>query len=62
MYYAFNHLRRIALGQIMPQAWVDGTIRLEDLPAFIHLLEAAFGDRNLVATAERKMRDIEYTN
>jgi hypothetical protein len=31
----------------------------EDLPAFIQLLEAAFGDRDRVATTQRKMREIK---
>jgi hypothetical protein len=58
MRYAFNRLRGIALGQILPHVREDGTIGLEDLPAFIQLLEAAFGDPDRVATAERKMREI----
>jgi len=37
-------------------------IGLEDLPAFIQLLEAAFGDPDRVATAERKMREIKQKN
>ena len=44
MRYAFNRLRGVALGQILPHVREDGTIGLEDLPAFIQLLEAAFGD------------------
>jgi hypothetical protein len=35
MRYAFNRLRGIALGQILPHVREDGTIGLEDLPAFI---------------------------
>ena len=46
----------------MPYVQEDGTIWLEDLPAFIELLEAAFGDPDRVATAERKMRDIKQKN
>jgi len=53
MRYAFNRLRGVALGQILPPVREDGTIRLEDLPALIQLLEAAFGDPDRVATAER---------
>jgi hypothetical protein len=34
-------------------------IGLEDLPAFIQLLEAAFRDPDRVATNERKMREIQ---
>jgi hypothetical protein len=62
MRYAFNPLRGIALGQILPHVREDGTIGLEDLPAFIQLLEAAFGDPDRVATAERKMREIKQKN
>jgi len=62
MRYAFNRLRGIALGQILPHVREDGTIGLEDLPAFIQLLEAAFGDPDRVATAERKMREIKQKN
>jgi len=61
MRYAFNHLRGVALGQILPHLWEDGEIGLEDLPAVIQLLEAAFGDPDRVATAERKMREIKQT-
>jgi hypothetical protein len=35
MRYAFNRLRGIAMGQILPHVREDGTIGLEDLPAFI---------------------------
>ena len=62
MRYAFNRLRRVALGQILPHVRGDGTIGLEDLPAFIQLLEAAFGDPDRVATAERNMREIKQKN
>jgi len=62
MRYAFNRLRGIALGQILPHVREDGTIGLEDLPAFIQLLEAAFGDPDRVGTAERKMREIKQKN
>jgi hypothetical protein len=59
MRYAFNRLWRNALGQISPHIWEDGTIRLEDLPAFKDLLEAAFGDADRVANTERNMREIK---
>jgi len=62
MRFAFNRLRGLALGQILPHVREDRTIELEDLPAFIQLLEAAFGDPDRVATAERKMRDIKQIN
>src|SRR5882757_755298 len=62
MRYAFNRLRGVALGQILPHVREDGTIGLEDLPAFIQLLEAAFGDPDRVATAERRMREIKQKN
>jgi hypothetical protein len=35
MRYAFNRLRGIALGEILPHVREDGTIGLEDLPALI---------------------------
>jgi len=59
MQYAFNRLRGIALGQILPHVRENGQIGLEDVPAIIQLLEAAFGDPDRVATAERKMREIK---
>jgi hypothetical protein len=62
MRYAFNRLRGIALGQILPHVREDGTIGLEDLPAFIQLLEAAFGDPDPVATAKRIMREVKQKN
>ena len=62
MRYAFNRLRGVALGQILPHIRKDGTIGLEDLSAFIQLLEAAFGDPDRVATTERKMREIKQKN
>jgi hypothetical protein len=62
MRYAFNRLRGVALGQILPQVREDGTIGLEDLPACIQLLQAAYGDPDRVATAERKMRKFKQMN
>jgi len=62
MRYAFSRLRGVALGQILPHIREDGEIALEDLPAVIQLLEAAFGDPDRVATAEWKMREIKQTN
>ena len=59
MRYSLNCLRVIALGQILPHVREDGMIGLEDLPAIIQLLEAAFKDPNRVATAERKMREFK---
>jgi hypothetical protein len=44
MRYAYHHLRGVALGQILSHVLEDGMIGLEDLPAVIQLLEAAFGD------------------
>ena len=46
----------------MPHVWEDGEIGLEVLPAIIQLLEAAFGDPDGVATAERKIREIKQQN
>jgi hypothetical protein len=62
MLYAFNRWRGITFGQILPHIQEDGTIGLEDLPAFIQPLETAFGDPNRVATTERKMREIKQKN
>jgi hypothetical protein len=59
MQYAFNRLKGIAFGQILPHVREDETIGLEDLPAFIQLLEAAVGDPDRVATAERKMQEFK---
>jgi hypothetical protein len=58
MRYTFNRLRGTALSQILPHVRDDGTIGLEDLPAFIQLLQVACGDPDRVATAEWKMREI----
>jgi len=62
MRYAFNRLMGAALGQILLHIQEDETIGLEDLLAFIQLLEAAFGDPDRVATAKRKMREIKQKN
>jgi len=62
MRYAFKCRRGIALGLMLPPVREDGTIRLEDLPAVIQLLEAAFGDPDRVATAEQKMRETKQKN
>jgi len=61
MRYACNRLRGVALGQILPHVWEDGTIGLEDLSAFIQLLEAAFGDLDRVATAATEIREINQS-
>jgi hypothetical protein len=58
MLYAFNFLREVPLGHILAHIWENGEIGLEDLPAVIKLLEAAFGDLNRVATAEQIIQDI----
>jgi len=62
MRYAFNRLRGVALDHILPHVREDGTIGLEDLPALIQLLEAAFGDPDRVATAEWKIRGNKRKN
>ena len=59
MGYVFICLSGVALGQILPHVWEDGTIRLGELPAFIQLQEAAFGDADKVATVEQKICNIE---
>jgi hypothetical protein len=59
MRYAFNRLSGLALKQVLPHVRETGEIGLEGLPAFIQLLEAAFGDPDRVATAEWNMREIK---
>jgi hypothetical protein len=41
---------------------VNGEIGLEDLPSFVQLQEAVFGDCDKVATVERNMRVTEQMN
>jgi len=62
MRHAFNRLSGIALKQILPHVRDNGEIGLEDLSALIQLLEAAFGDPDRVATAERNMKEIKQKN
>jgi hypothetical protein len=62
MRYAFNRLSGLALKQVLPHVGDNGEIRLEGLPAFIQLLEAAFGNPDRVATAERAMKEIKQRN
>jgi hypothetical protein len=62
MRYAFNHFRGVALGQISPHVWEDGTLGLEDITAFIPLLKVAFGDSDRVATAEHNMPEVKQKN
>jgi hypothetical protein len=62
MRYAFTRLSGLALRQILPHVREDREIDLGDLTAFIQLLEAAFGDPDRVATAERSMREINQQN
>jgi len=59
---ALDCLREISLDQISPHVREDREIGLEDLPAFIQLMEAAFGDPDRVATAEWTMLEIEQKN
>jgi hypothetical protein len=59
---AFNRLRGVALGQILPHVREDGTIGLENLLAFIQLLEAACGDPDQVATAGQTMWEVNQKN
>jgi hypothetical protein len=40
----------------------NGEIGLDELPAFIQLLEAAFGDSNRVATTEYMMHGVQKLN
>jgi hypothetical protein len=46
----------------LPHVREEGTIGLEDPPAFIQLLEVSFGNPNRVATAKRKMGEIKQKN
>jgi hypothetical protein len=62
MRYAFNRLSGLALKQILPHVRETGEVGLEDLPGFIQLLEAAFGDSDRVATAERNLKEIIQKN
>ena len=62
MRYKFNHLRGLALSQIMPYIQESREIGLEDVSAFIQLLEAAFVDPNWVATAGWEMWEIKQQN
>jgi hypothetical protein len=62
MRYAFNRLSGLALRQILPHVREDGEIDLGDLTAFIQLLQAAFGDPDRLATAERNMPEIKQKN
>jgi hypothetical protein len=59
MRYAFNHMSGLTLKQILPLFRENGEVGLEELQAFIQLLEAASGDPERVATAERNMRGIK---
>jgi hypothetical protein len=62
MRYAFNRFSGLALHQILPYVRENGELDLADLPAFIQLLAAAFGDPDRVATAERNMKEIKQKN
>jgi hypothetical protein len=62
MRYAFNRLGGLALHQILQHVQKNGDIGLADLSALIQLLEAAFGDPECVAMAERNMREIKQKN
>jgi hypothetical protein len=62
MRYAFNRLSGLDLKQILPHVREDGEVGLEDLPAVIQLLEAAFGDPDRVATTERNMKETKQKN
>jgi hypothetical protein len=55
-------LSGVALRQILPHVGENRDIGQEGLTAFIQLLEAAFGDPDRVATAERNMREIKQNN
>jgi hypothetical protein len=62
MPYAFDGLRGVAFGKMSPHIRENSTIALEDLPSFIQLLEAAFGDPDRVATDQSTMWEIKHKN
>jgi hypothetical protein len=62
MRYALNRLSGLALKEILPHIRENGEVGLEGLPAFLQLLEAAFGHPDRVATAERNMLEIIQKN
>jgi hypothetical protein len=62
MRHAFSRMSGVALQQILPHVRENRDIGLEGLTAFIQLLEAAFGDPDRVATAERNMWEIKQKN
>jgi len=59
---AFKQLSGIALKEILPHVRENGEVGLEALPACIQLLEAAFGDPDSVATAERNIKEVKQMN
>jgi hypothetical protein len=62
MRYAFHRLSCLPLRPILPHVRENGDLDLGDLTALIQLLEAAFGDPDGVATAERNMKEIKPKN
>jgi len=59
MRYAFNRLGTPSLRQILPHVREHREIDLGNLTGLIQLLEAAFGNPDRVATAERNMWEIK---
>lgn len=43
MHHAFNHMMGVALGQLLPRVWENGTTWLKDLLADIQLLKQHWG-------------------
>ena len=62
MRYVFNRLMGVPMCHILPRVRKDGTIWLEELPAFAQLLDTAFGDPEWMATTEQDRRDITQYN
>lgn len=52
MQYHFNLLKGVGLGQILQHVWDTRETQLEDLYDFMQQLEAAFGVRDWVGSAQ----------
>lgn len=62
MWYAFNRLKSIALGQIFPHVWEDRMTCLGDWPASIQLLAVAYRGLDRAAIVEQYIHIIIQTN
>ena len=59
--YAVNRLEGAALDQLMPYI-LDDRVNLADLPAFVTILETAFGDPDRRRTAERRLHTLKQAS